>query len=339
MSGVLFLSLYLLINIKQLSKIVRSHYIIIFFILLTSFVALLSPNLNLENFFYAVSFSIVSISSMVYASKIKTIPVSVFAFLYYLFALFIFLKLYIYFDHKEPLSKVLPHTSTNGPPSYLIFLHSLYLFGSYARYKKIPILPIFITLVVCYFGNGRGSIIVAVYIAIISFVIHLYIASSDFSFYKKVIYIVFMLFIFTFFMMYFYHELYVYIAKSTKLSVGLKDQNRLLILSEYLENLTMLEWIVGGSYENTVISTLYNGNPHISFIRTHHIFGLLGLFWYFSFLLIFKLSVNSLFYILIICTVLLRAVSEPLVLSTLLDYFYLMPLFYIYFNRYLLYVK
>tara|TARA_B110001450_G_scaffold164880_1_gene153753 strand:+ start:483 stop:908 length:426 start_codon:yes stop_codon:yes gene_type:complete len=117
----------------------------------------------------------------------------------------------------------------------------------------------------------------------------------------------------------------------TKLSVGLVDENRLEILSIYLENLDAFGAIFGGSYSGTLIASEYSGNPHISFIRTHYLFGLLPMLAYIvsPVLIIFLVRDRKAKFVLLgfITLVWLRVLSEPILFPTVLDFFYFLIFF------------
>ena len=65
-----------------------------------------------------------------------------------------------------------------------------------------------------------------------------------------------------------------YFTRYTKFGGGYESSHRINIIFDYIERLDIATFFVGNDYENTLINFKYNGNPHNSFIRAHHYFGL-----------------------------------------------------------------
>ena len=112
----------------------------------------------------------------------------------------------------------------------------------------------------------------------------------------------------------------------TKFSEGLLDPYRAEIFDEYLSKLDYFSLLFGADYSGTVIATQYDGNPHISYVRTHAYYGFFGLLFVVFSPMLILLSNKKLLYKFVflsfILFALIRALSEPLLFPTLLDFFY-----------------
>jgi hypothetical protein len=121
------------------------------------------------------------------------------------------------------------------------------------------------------------------------------------------------------------------LISETKLREGLVDVYRLEILHQYLNKLDGWTLLVGADYSDTVIASQYDGNPHISFVRTHAYFGLTGIFLVLTSPLWIIFSRKSrrdrLVFSCFISLAILRAISEPILFPTLLDLFYFICFF------------
>jgi hypothetical protein len=118
-----------------------------------------------------------------------------------------------------------------------------------------------------------------------------------------------------------------FVEANTKIGSGLYDQHRDAIIKDYsrLIDDDSLLILTGADYKGTVIEADYNNNPHNSYIRAHHIFGLPYLMLMLSFpLLAFaRLPWRLRAYPLALVTVMLfRAATEPILFPTMLDVFY-----------------
>ena len=71
----------------------------------------------------------------------------------------------------------------------------------------------------------------------------------------------------------------------TKLGSGLFDSHRYIVYASYFEELSWVSAFKGADYPSYVYEFL-NGNPHSSFIRAHHLFGMPALLLFAYILLI-----------------------------------------------------
>lgn len=247
-----------------------------------------------------------------------------------------FIVLIVYFRIKyngydEPLSFVVEGSSQNGIPSYLIVLLATYSFCCLVIKNTIPIIPAILTLVVAYWGEGRGSMIVSMallFLAILWFAIE----GRDRTEVGKLVFYAGVSAI-SIVVVINFSQIIGFLVSGTKLNVGLLDIHRVNILDSYIESLDPVSLVIGRDYSGTIIEELYNGNPHIAFIRLHAFFGLLPLIMVMiSPLLVFSggLSIKKLFLSSLLFCFLLRASTEPVLFPTLLDFFYFSCFFIFY---------
>ncbi|CAM3789386.1 hypothetical protein SAMN05216575_101126 [Ectopseudomonas alcaliphila] len=240
-------------------------------------------------------------------------------------------------NSAEPLGEIISGSSTNGIPSYFIVLQVAVSLAFLLCHSRLPILTPIATLVVAFLGLGRGSIVVALALLMAS------LAFNFLFFYGRSILVrgalcsLLSLVSVISLIVGFYvlgDFLSAYIERS-KFSSGLMDPYRALILSEYLDRLDFLGVLFGGSYEGTVIDLKYDGNPHVAFIRTHAFYGLPGLLLVlFSPFILFFARRPLRFRVVgfsFLCLLLVRALTEPILFPTLLDFFYLY-IFFIFFK-------
>lgn len=243
----------------------------------------------------------------------------------------IFLALYAYWDIPEPLGQVFPGSSTNGIPSYLIVLQAMLSITTFFALRRLPLISAGFTVVVAFFGLGRGSLIVSVLILLASAAINFFFGRVS-KLQRICIFVAFLVCVIAI-------AFYVDILKSalvdtTKLQEGLVDPYRMEIFRQYIAKIDALSFITGASYSGTVVESQYDGNPHISFIRVHSLLGIFGLlFVFFSplFIMVAKKKLLDKFVtLLFISLMLLRALSEPILFPSLLDFFYFSMFFLFY---------
>lgn len=239
-----------------------------------------------------------------------------------------------YWDYPEPFGEVITGSSTNGIPSYLIVLQIALSLAVFLERGRLPILSPIFTVIVAVFGLGRGSMVVAGMILILSVFI---------NFSLKEMTIVTRLRILLFYALagflalvvlglYFdYGLLFDDLIGQSKFSEGLLDPYRGEILEEYLGRLNFFSFLFGLDYSGTIIESRYDGNPHIAYVRTHAYYGFFGLLFVFLSPLLIVLSNKKPLYKFIflsfILLALIRALSEPLFFPTLLDFFYFLYFF------------
>jgi hypothetical protein len=220
-----------------------------------------------------------------------------------------------------PLERILPDSSSNGVTSYLIVLQATYSVIHYLRKGRAPLPTACVTLFIAFVGWGRGSLLAAA--AILAFGLLTTISSS--SRWGRVFKMALLAAGICTALVVYRSQIETLVA-GTKIGLGVYDESRLTMIEGYLGNLNAIDLWAGASYRGTIISTDFNGNPHNSFIRAHHIFGLP----YLLFVLVLPLYLVNpkhartvrLYAGAMWLVVMFRAFTEPILFPTLFDFFY-----------------
>lgn len=225
-----------------------------------------------------------------------------------------------------PFENLIPGSSANGITSYLILLQVNYSICYYLYKNKIDLISPLFTLGVALLGFGRGSILAAMLIVVVSLFFWIFKKKG-----MRIFGYLTLIFLFIFFIFLKYQtQIAEFLVANTKLSAGLVDDSRAQILRDYIQKINFLTFFVGTDYSNTSIVNLYGGNPHNSFIRAHHIFGLPYLLFvvFIPALVIFKreLLLDILFFGALFLVLYFRIFSEPIIFPTIFDFFYWTPL-------------
>lgn len=295
------------------------------------FPAFINIHHDLSPVFYFLSTLATFFAAMAASHTRPIVLIKAFRMLFWLSVAGIGWVLYTYWGYPEPFGMVIEGSSTNGIPAYLIVLQISLSLVSYLAYGRLPILSTFVTFAVAFFGNGRGSLVIAAFIIAATLFLNLFVAKRTHS--SRIIRIFFWMLFGTILFVGFVWgaDLFDLLVAYTKLSVGLVDGNRLEIWTQYSQKLNAFTLLFGADYIGTVIDYEYFGNPHIAFIRTHSLFGLpLTLIALTSPLFVFfakKTLEPKLVFFIFISAGALRATSEPLFFPTLLDFFYFMWFF------------
>ena len=123
------------------------------------------------------------------------------------------------------------------------------------------------------------------------------------------------------------------LSARTKLTQGFYDIYIAHIFSEYMSKINSLTLFTGASYEGTVINLLYDGNPHIAYIRTHAYLG----FWILMLILIYPLVFflsnsrlsDKIVFFTFVFLIHLRIFSEPVIFQ---QYLIFLSCLFIYFT-------
>lgn len=243
--------------------------------------------------------------------------------IYWSLATMVLAVLGLYWDSPAPFGEVIEGSSTNAIPAYMIIVQLLLCVTSFVVNGRAPILTPVLTFMIAFFGSGRGSLVVAGLLVLGSLIINLF--PRQVSPLYRIVLVTLSLVAMVGLALNI-QELYDYVARYTKLSVGVVDENRLGIVNDYLATITPTTFFLGAEYQGTLIDILYKGNPHISYIRTHSFFGIFGLLIAVLSPLVvllarapwsLKLPVG--FFVTLAA---LRAATEPILFPTLLDVFY-----------------
>lgn len=315
----------------------RAVNLVSLLILLSAVLIVSLPSLLLRHglspLFYVCSTLLVtgaafSFSKLPLASSLKSLKI-----VFWFFWVVTLCLWWVHRDSVEPLGEIIQGSSTNGIPSYFIVLQVAVSVAFLLYHMRLPVLTPLATLLVAFLGLGRGSIVVALALLIASLGFNFLLFYGKSALARRVFCSLFFVVavISLIIGVYVLGDLFSTYIESSKFSSGLMDPYRALILSEYLDGLDSLGVLFGGGYEGTVIDSKYDGNPHIAFIRTHAFYGLFGLMVVLLSPFILFLSRHSWRYSLVVfcfmCLLLVRALTEPILFPTLLDFFYLYVFF------------
>ena len=227
------------------------------------------------------------------------------------------------FPVKVPFDFLIEGSSANGITSYAIFLQINYSILKYHLERKIAFKTVILTFVIALMGYGRGSILSAFLILFVSVFLNLLTKEKM----QLAFYLIIILFLLVFTINNYYDSIFYFIESKTKLTAGLVDKARSQIIVVYMSLMDGLGLLLGVDYENSVIVTEFRGNPHNSFIRAHHIFGLpyllFVIFYPFKVLFKNKNKATVFFNISLMLVLCFRAFSEPIIFPTLLDIYLL----------------
>lgn len=237
-----------------------------------------------------------------------------------------------YWDSPEPMGEIFPGSSTNGLPSYLIVLQGALSLSVFLGKNRLPIMSSLATLIVALFGLGRGSIIVAFLILVFSVFVNFLVGRKGPAFYKRVILLCIMLSACLMIVEFFYIKVVLReLIVNSKFGAGILDKYRGYMVADYLGKLDFWSFLFGTDYSGTSIASDYGGNPHNSYIRLHSFYGLWGLLLaLLSPMFVLAAHKNLTHKLVVFCMlifVLIRAISEPILFPTLLDFFYFLCFF------------
>ncbi len=290
--------------------------------------AFLKPAIGLVPVFYAFSTMAVLLAAWALARHPPAVLVRVFRWIYVICIAGICVGLVAHAGETEALGKLLPNTSVNGIPSYMLVLQVGVSLSFFAHHGRLPMLSPWITGWIAFMGIGRGSIIVAGLIIGATLAFNLRGQNTRWSAYLFRVLMVVCVAAMAFATG---PEAYDWISSHTKLSAGLIDTHRADILSAYWSQIDPVSLVIGADFTGTIIDELYHGNPHVAFLRTHSFFGLpltvlallspLAVWWA-------PIPRNRQWVYMTFCALLvLRATTEPILFPTLLDLIYFTVLF------------
>lgn len=291
--------------------------------------AFLKPYMGLAPVFYAFSTITVLLASWALAQYPPAILARVFRWVYVVCTAGICVGLAMHAGEPEALGKILPDTSVNGIPSYMLVLQVGVSLSFFACHGRLPMLSPWITGWVAFLGIGRGSLIVAALIIAVTLLFNLQGRQNRLS--TQLIRALLVLLAIAAAVIT-GPEVYYWISSHTKLSAGLVDTHRAAILEAYWARMDAVSWLIGADFAGTIIDDLYHGNPHIAFLRTHSFFGLpLTLLALLSPLAVWAAPAKGRdkrwVYALFCGLLVLRGTTEPILFPTLLDLIYFTVLF------------
>lgn len=246
--------------------------------------------------------------------------------------------LFLVCDHWtkfSPLDELLSTASSNNLTATVIVLQLNFMAAQFALTGRTTLFTAILTLIICLIGYGRASMVVA--LAIMAAQLFFPLPFTKKSIAQRLV----ALTAFCWGLLIALGQAKAFLASfglfswvpasisegpGTKLALGLRDQARTQILTEYVRGLDIIDWILGGKYTGTIIETAFNGNPHIAYVRSHHLFGLpyLLILAAFGCVLLWKVNnlVARLFLGFVAALYYLRATTEPIMFPTVYDAFF-----------------
>lgn len=357
LSDILFLSLFLLLFVLQLKITIILSYVVaiiyfflkgikitrslikIYLIVVGLFgLPTITFNHGLTPLFHLIFLPFVLLIAYYFSRKNIYDLYQIFRAFQYQNIILITIGLIKHYDEIDPLSSIIPWVSRNGITSVLIVCQSTYCFVSYLYNKKFPLLSSFLVVVICFYGLGRGSIIVSVLLLLFGIILNIINLKSLKS---KLIAMIFI-----------FGLVFYYVGVSSETSTilenieeglnktqfghGYIDESRIVMRDEYISNLNVWKFFFGSSYDNTAIEKYFGGNPHNSFIRLHSFYGIFGLIVLFAIIgAIFIVKRNKsekMVFLILLILLFFRAYTEPIFFPTSLDFFFLFMLL-VYFRK------
>lgn len=326
--GGILCALYALVK-SNFFSINLSWLIVCLLVLPICLIAVFRLNHDFVPVFYLFS----TVSALYAANRFSSFPLKHVRFcleiVFWIAVLGIVCGLALHWGAAEPLGELIPGSSTNGLPSYLIVVQIALSISVFLEKNRLPVLSALATFVVAIFGLGRGSIIVALLILLFGVFVNFFVVSAGAR--KSIFGRLFVVFVFLSVLLgavvYFdYFTVMQELIERSKFSAGVLDSHRGDMLADYIGKLDAWSLFLGADYSGTSINTTYGGNPHNSYIRLHSYYGIFGL-------LLVVLSVFAMFaankrfvcksvVFILVFFALIRAVTEPILFPTLLDFFY-----------------
>lgn len=313
-------------------RIAKAYFIIWAFASLIFAMAALTKNFGLTPFFYLICSPVLILAAEKLTGRPLTLVFNAMGIYYWLFSIATFIGILINWESPEPLEGLIPGTSTNGIPSYLIVVQVAYSLIFFLRHERLPILSSITTCVVAIFGLGRGSIVVGGLILIFSIFMNAVLSKNNHRFILFFLGLVLLLL-----------SLYFYIngdeilsmaqelLSRSKFAGGVFDEHRGLMIKDYMNKIDVWSFMFGSDYADTSIEMYYGGNPHNSYIRAHSFYGLAALICIFIPIILVinsrRFKVEKFVTTILIFFALLRATTEPIFFPSVLDFFYVFYFF------------
>ena len=345
----IFLSLYLFLYILQLqitiilSYVVATLYVLVFFKSLkisrllfqicSIVVALfLLPVVNFNHgftpLFHLIFLPVLLLIAINFSRKNLVELYQTFRAFQYQNIFLVTLGLIYNYDDLDPLGSIIPWVSRNGITSVLLVCQIAFCFVSYLYNKKFPLLSLVLVVILCFYGSGRGSIIVSVLLLLFGAILNVI---NSKSFKLKIFALIFISGLFFFLIS--NSETIIMLENieeglnKTQFGQGFTDEARTGMMDEYLSKLNFYNSFMGASYKDTSIEKSFANNPHNSFIRLHSYYGIFGiviLLMVLGSILIANKNKSVKFSLLVLLLLLLfRAYTEPILFPSPLDFFFL----------------
>jgi hypothetical protein len=221
-----------------------------------------------------------------------------------------------------PLEKLLQDTSSNGITAYLILLQATYSTFLFQLHRRASLITPIVTLAICVIGYGRGSILIASAIVVVNLL-----ASIPWKNKTRTAWVLLLAgFMAAGVYVAYGEQIAEFVELSTKIGTGLVSEPRERMIAEYLGRIDARTLVTGANFHGTTIETEFHDNPHNSYIRAHHLFGLpylLALVLFVGLAATGRLRGSvSIYSLCMLALVLLRATTEAILFGTPLDFFF-----------------
>jgi len=317
----LYLFLYIVIHNKKCINrnilIPITVYITLVF-LMTFFKLCSDPSIFIKSFvalfgFYCALLLLDDFDSLYYSSLISLI----------IFQLFVIFNIFIYgfenFPNESPLEKIFNGKSGNGITSNMIVLQIHYFFLHILKDNKFNFslfFTILLTLLISMSTYARGSLVSSFALLMIFF----------FGFGFSVKKLLFLVVVITLVVTLDTEMFLDFFNRYTKLSQGFSDHDRIAALTQYLRKIDLLTFFYGADYNDTIIVQTLNGNPHNSFIRAHHNYGIFYIFYVIGIIFISVFNTKSIhkvfLYSALSSVLIFRLWTEPVLFPTIFDFYF-----------------
>lgn len=234
----------------------------------------------------------------------------------------VYAYLFVHGFDNFPLENMIFDSSSNGITSYLIILQANYSAYNFIVHRRASNVTALLTLIICIVGYGRGSILAGTAIVLINILSYI----TWKSYLSALMRIVSVLSVVVLVALFYSNDIADFVEANTKIGSGLFDETRERMLNDYSGKIDTVTLITGADYEGTSINTDFRDNPHNSFVRAHHIFGLpylLALALFPLALLRVKQDLSvKLFCAAMLIAVIFRSSTEPVLFPTVFDFYF-----------------
>lgn len=288
--------------------------------------AVINFNFGLTSIFYLVTYPFIIICAFGLSYCKLSELVNLLSRFFWSFTLLLYFVAYARWELVDPFEGLIPGTSTNGLPAYLIVVSVAYSIAIYLRYGRLPVVSGVAVLGIAMIGLGRSSMIISALILLFYFLANALIINERKM--SGLAYLVFVAFVVVILGLYsgVTFDVVEDAIQQSKFSAGVVDEHRAIMIDDYINKIDAWSLLFGTDYSGTSIVQSYGGNPHNSFIRLHSFYGIVGLFVILSpvyFLIASRYPFKSKFIVLVLISlVLIRSGTEPILFPTPLDLFY-----------------
>lgn len=222
----------------------------------------------------------------------------------------------------SPLENLFLHTSSNGITSSLILLQVNYSTVKFLVQRRASLVTSLLTLAICLIGYGRGSVLASAAVVVVNMLSSL----SWRNHWRALSGVVLISGVVVALYSAYGQDIVEFVRGSTKVGAGLYDEARERMIADYLNQIDAGTLITGAGYHGTSIEAEFHGNPHNSYIRAHHIFGLpyLVAILLFPILLLWNRQrlPPRIYSLCMLGIILFRSFTEPLLFPTPFDFYF-----------------